>query len=72
MTNGDIKAVELKQCFCLLSFYALFDRQLFLWEILLLTLFLFSFASQRMQVSVELRKTQTSRKIFLFRFQRKQ
>lgn len=59
MTNGDIKAFKLKQCFCLLSFYALFDRQLFLWEILLLSLFLFLFATQRMQVSGELIKTQT-------------
>lgn len=48
MKNGDIKAFKLKQCFCLLSFYALFDRQLFLWEINAFLLFL---TTERMQVT---------------------
>lgn len=59
VTNGDIKAFKLKECCCLLSFYALFGRQLFLWEMLLLMLSLFLVAAQRMQVSVELMETQT-------------
>jgi len=53
VTSSDIKAFELELCFCLLSLYALFDRQLFLREILtLLMLSLFVFATRGMRVRV--------------------